>query len=298
MLPLNCRKLCELQPWSDLRRGVRIASVTFLLVVAMQCFGLLGCSATSLRTGTRDTFAGSRSASQIRVGTYNIFVGSRNLNKTAQVIRQMHADVIALQEVVPHSAKTLDREFAGEYPYRYFSGGLGMMSRFPMRHPRFEKSRYGINGFLFAEIEHPNGSLQMVNVHLDPLRIWTLGDKLTVPLQIWSRQGTIHRKEIAQIFGALKSNQPTILLGDFNCANNAATKRLGELGLIDSSAEVTRKENCKPTLHYSILGIRSGHRIDFIFHDRTFHTSESQVVPGQPSDHDAVWSSLSWNPFR
>lgn len=210
------------------------------------------------------------------------------------MIRRTQADVVALQEVVPESAAALNREFSGDYPYRYFAGGLGLLSRFPMRHARFQRSRRGLNGFLFAEIDHRRGRFQIANLHLDPLRSWTLAEKLSLPAQLWRRQREIHRDELAQALKSLKPGMPTILLGDFNRASHASTDRLRELGFTDSFAAVTSGPDRVPTLHFSMLGFRLGRRVDFVFHDHAFRTVGSRVLPGPPSDHNPVVSALRW----
>jgi endonuclease/exonuclease/phosphatase (EEP) superfamily protein YafD len=267
-----------------------------VLLFAIAWLGAAGCSTLPQKTLARHHPHAALS-SELRIGTYNVFIGTRDLARTVAVIRQMNADVVALQEVAPRSAVILGSEFSRDYPHRYFSAGLGLMSRFPLRRPRFQRSRRGINGFLLAEIDHRWGHLQIANLHLDPLRIWTIQEKLTLPFQL-GRQGNIHRDELAQAFENLRGDVPTILLGDFNRANDAAINRLREIGFVDSFAAVTPRPDRIPTLHYSMLGFRSGRRIDFIFHDGTFHTVSSQVLSGQPSDHDAVVSVLRFQHGR
>ena len=126
------------------------------------------------------------------------------------------------------------------------------MSRFPMQKVHFERSRRGINGFLFAEIGLTNGSVQIANLHLDPLRTWTIGEKMTLLIQL-GRQGDVHRDELAQLFQNLRPGLPTILLGDFNRASDAAIHRLRKLGFIDSFAAVTR---C--TFRFSVFAREEG----------------------------------------
>src|SRR4029450_4277921 len=108
-------------------------------LISLACVGLAACS-----TIRREPIGGLRKCPEgsptIKIGTYNVYVGTLNLKKSASVIRTMNADVVALQEVRPRAAKTLDREFAREYRYRYFSSGLGLMSRLPLRNVRFERS--------------------------------------------------------------------------------------------------------------------------------------------------------------
>ena len=263
------------------------------LALAVLLIGSVGCSSIPPKAPMRPHARIGHSLA-LRVGTYNIFVGARNLEQTAKVIRRMDADIVALQEVVPRSAAFLDTKFSGGYRYRYFAGGLGLMSRFPMRHPHFERSRRGINGFIFADIDHPQGRIQLVNLHLDPLRIWTIPDILTLPSQLWWQKRAIQRTEVDQVLVNLRPNRPTILLGDFNRVNDGAINRLGQFGFIDSFAEVTPKADRTPTLNFSIFGIRSGRRIDFIFHNKAFDTCESEVLVGRPSDHDAILGILCW----
>ena len=145
-----------------------------------------------------------------------------------------------------------------------------------------------------TEIESPGGPLQVANVHLDPLHIWTMGDLLLLPVQPWRQRG-IHRDEVKQVFENLRPGLPTILLGDFNRVSNAAIDRVRELGFTDSFAAVTPRADRIPTIHFSILGCRIGRRIDFIFHDSAFRTIGSAIFSGRPSDHEALASTLRRN---
>src|SRR5678815_1918718 len=130
-------------------KGTRFVKALLLLPI---CLGLMGFSTVALKS-TEQPEPHARASVDLRTVTYNTFVEARDSAETVAVIRRMNADVIALQEVMPERATILSRELSRDYRYRYFKGGLGMMSRFPMRKVHFERSRRGINGFLFAEIE-------------------------------------------------------------------------------------------------------------------------------------------------
>ncbi len=232
--------------------------------------------------------------SELRIGSYNVLAGTRDPKGTAAVIRKMGADLVALQEVAPEGAKLLDVELQRDFRHRYFSNGHGILSRFPIRNPRFERSERGINGFLFAEIDEPRGRVQIASLHLDPLRLWTTKDRLALPLQLLWKQAGIHRGELAQIERNLRPGPPTILMGDFNSADDTIPKALRQRGFTDSFAAVTPEADDTSTLHFRTLGMQFGRRIDYIFHDAAFTTVRSRVLPGHPSDHDAVVSVLAW----
>ena len=159
-------------------------------------------------------------------------------------------------------------------------------------------TRSGINGILVAEVDHPQGRVQVANVHLDPLRVWTMEERFALPAQLLWRQGAIHRSEIKQVFDNLRPDLPTLVLGDFNSASQAAPNRLRALGFTDSFAAVTQNPDRAHTLHFTLLGIHAGRRIDYIFHDRNFETMASRTSSGQPSDHDPVISVLSFQEER
>ncbi len=238
--------------------------------------------------------AGKAAVSDLRVATYNIYFRTRDLAQINAVLKNADADVVALQEVTPDCAPLLDKECCGNYPYRYFSGGLGLLSRYPLRNTRSEKSRKGINGFIFAEVEHPRGRVQIANLHLDPLRLWSARDLAMLPLQ-FRQQRSIQRAELIQAFAHLKPGMPTIVTGDFNRVGNDAVNKLRGMGFTDSLAAVTNNPDSLSTLHFSLLGLRLGRRIDYIFHDNNFQTAHSKVLPGKPSDHDVLVSGLAWS---
>ncbi|MES2982143.1 MAG: endonuclease/exonuclease/phosphatase family protein [Verrucomicrobiota bacterium] len=230
----------------------------------------------------------------VRVSTYNVFTGAHDPLLTAKAIRQMHADVVMLQELSPQGAKLLDQALKVDFPHRHFSEGVAILSRFPLRNPRYEHSQHGINGYLFAEVQSPGGRFQVASLHLDPLHLWTTRDKWLLPMQLLWSQDCVHREEVRQIVSRLRPGIPTILAGDFNSVSGVPIRRLQELGYTDSFAMVNKHPEQTPTLHFKLFGFRTGRRIDYIFHDASFQTLQSQVLHGAPSDHDSVVSVLEW----
>ncbi len=236
----------------------------------------------------------SLNTNSVRVGTYNVFTGTRDTALTVKAIRQMDADVVMLQELSPQGAKLLDKALEVDFPHRHFSEGVAILSRYPLRNPRYKRSQHGINGFLFAEVQSPGGRFQVASLHLDPLHLWKPREKWSLPMQLMWGQDYVHRREVEQIVHALRPGMPTILGGDFNSVSGAPIRQLQELGYTDSYAKVNKHPDQTPTLHFKLFGTKSGRRIDYILHDASFQTIQSQVFPGAPSDHDSVLSVLGW----
>ncbi len=261
-----------------------------LLMVSIVIF-LTACSSISPEKPLRIHTQNSHS---VRVGTYNVFTGSHDRARTVKAIRRMNADVLLLQELSPQGSKSLNHALKLDFRYRHFFQGVAILSRYPLRNPRYEQSQHGINGFLFSEIHSPGGRFQVASLHLDPLRVWTTREKWSLPMQLMGGQDDVHRREVRQIIKSLRTDIPTILAGDFNSVSGAPIRQLQELGYTDSFAKVNQRPNQTPTLHFKLFGFHTGRRIDYILHDSSFQTMQSHVLPGAPSDHDLVVSVLGW----
>ncbi len=275
------------------RRLLELCLIEWLKQSSMLVLGMMLVACSTQPPATTSTSPSHKSL-VIRIGTYNVFTGTHDVPRTVKVIRQLNADVMALQELSPEGARLLDHALRRDYPYRHFSEGLAVLSRYPLRNPRYQHSQLGINGFLFAEVESPGGRFQVASLHLDPLRIWTTREKWTLPAQLMWGQGEIHRAEVEQITDALRPDLPTVLAGDFNSASHVAIKQLQKQGFTDSFSEVTPNPDHTHSLHFKLLDFPTGRRIDYILHDSSFKTIESRFFPGPPSDHDPLLSVLAW----
>jgi len=236
----------------------------------------------------------------LRVATYNIFAGNPDLERSVRVILDADIDLVALQEVSHRHIDVLTSRLSERFPYRFFpesghSDGPALLSRVPLANERYRPSKRGLNGFAFAEIDFDGRQVQVGNLHLDPIRTWTLAYKLTVPWQVlW--QGAHHRSELTQVSAELRPMMATIILGDLNTiASKAAPEEFTRWGLIDSYAAIHPHGNSVATHRAAILGISVGRRIDFIFHSRELRTVDSELIRGEPSDHDMVRSTLEWS---
>ena len=225
--------------------------------------------------------------------------GALRAPEIVATIVRAEADVVALQELSEAGATEIDRALAATFPFRFFpspsqGGGLALASRFPLHRARYRASLAGGNGFVFAALEIDGRTLELANLHLDPIKTWTLRYELTLPWQLL-RQGAVHRRELAQVFDELPGAAGTIVVGDLNSyASDAAPDALRARGLVDSFLAVAGDADDGSTHHFEIAGLRVDGRIDFVFHTPDLHTLDSRILRGGPSDHDPVVSTLEW----
>jgi endonuclease/exonuclease/phosphatase family metal-dependent hydrolase len=262
-----------------------------LIFIVILGIMMTSCASNSSDKTIRKTLSKPNS---VRVGTYNVFTGAKNTDEIVNVIRGMDADILLLQELSITGSKSLDVKLKHYYSYRHFSKGVAILSRYPLRNPRYEQSKHGINGYLVAEVKSPAGRFQVASLHLDPLHLWTTSEKWSLPYQFLWGQDAVHRKEVEQIVHSLHPAMPTILGGDFNSVSGVPIHQLQEQGYTDSFADVNKHPDKTPTLHFKLFGFRTGRRIDYILHDSSFQTIESHVFSGSPSDHNPVVSILGW----
>jgi len=148
--------------------------------------------------------------------------GRVSVIRIAGVLREVHADVIALQEVLGHQAEALASEV--EMPFALgenrrhqgFAYGNVVLSRYPIRATRnYDLSVAGREqrGCLRADLDlNGSGVLHVFNVHLG------------TALLERRHQG---RKLIAsQLLGDLELEAPRLLLGDFNEWTRGLTTKL------------------------------------------------------------------------
>jgi endonuclease/exonuclease/phosphatase (EEP) superfamily protein YafD len=234
----------------------------------------------------------------LRIVSYNVYGANPALERSIEKLKSLEPDFVALQEVTPGQVALLRERLSSQLPHGYFpppsqGGGLAFLSRLPLHDTSYQPSRHGLNGFAFAFIETGGRRIQVANLHLEPIRTWTLRYKLLLPWQM-IRQGSIHRKEIDEVRARLQPGASVIVLGDLNSvATDVAPEQLEEIGLIDSLASFSAPA---ATHHASVLGFAAEHRLDldYIFHSTDFQTVDARLVDGSPSDHDFVMATLEW----
>jgi endonuclease/exonuclease/phosphatase family metal-dependent hydrolase len=230
----------------------------------------------------------------MRIVTWNIqggkgMDGRRSITRIAELLRELDADVICLQEVhqqLPWSwfqdqpkklERLLDYKVIFGPAYRLGIGAYGnaVLSRLPVRSVSHYKMPNDIEcrrdtfswavrrGLMQVIVETPQGPVAVMNTH------WSLvaNDRLAS----------------AEAIGEIVSQtlEPVILAGDLNARPNAAEIELlrNRTCLVDAGALMDtptfRADN--PTA-----------RIDYVFHSPTLEIRKLEVIPTLASDHLAL----------
>ena len=227
----------------------------------------------------------------------------RSLQRVAHLLRQVDADIVALQEVDEdshwnqriHLLDVLQKQAgyaraylgvhnrrAGKLPLAY---GNGLLTKFPIRHAEHEafgQASLGEKGFVCAELETPHGILPVVNLHLDfrsRLRRIEQVERLIQFLddKKYTEEGTPHLSPI--------------VCGDFNSRSGRRGDAVRHLFsyLEDQCAYQLRPRGKRSRTFPSLLPI---HGLDFVFVPPGYSIISSEVLRSYVSDHRPVLVEL------
>lgn len=241
----------------------------------------------------------------LRLLVYNMHAGKDaggmdNLARIAALVDSLGADVVLLQEVDSATRRSsgidqpavLEREsglaavFGRTLDFQGGGYGIAALSRFPVQHdtmihlavdPPQERSggSYEPRGALRLEIDGPLGGMTVINTHLDPT-----GDPH------WRRQEV--QGVLAIVASARESGRIVLLGGDLNTTpDTPEIARLREAGLHDAFVE------CGTGDGRSFPADSPVKRIDYLFFTGDVRCVEARVLPGQESDHRALFVRLA-----
>jgi vancomycin resistance protein VanJ len=155
----------------------------------------------------------------LRVVTFNELFLNTNTSNLLAAIRAQHADVVALQELVPAVAEAMQRNLKTIYPYQILSpsnsvGGLGLLGRYPLEPADRVDGAQG----QWAVLRVGGQRITVVNVHvhfsgISRVRSQRLGSLSYFRMYDTSgrlRQAHALRRAARKVSGAL------IMMGDFN----------------------------------------------------------------------------------
>ena len=239
-------------------------------------------------------------APRLSVATYNLAAIQTEIEPLAQVIRDLNADVVALQELSVPAAHFFSTHLLGHYPHQALQphsegyNGHGILSRYPLLSSRsypYQPDRLRLQHVVVDFAGIPTA---LYNVHLQPItESWRMPDV------------GIQRGQLRYILAeAAADPHPRLLLGDFNTSDQ--TSDYGAIinaGFVDAYMEAGRgmgftnpvwSRVTVPDAPEWLSWIPVHRRIDYVFHDAAWVTLAADVWPDSGgSDHYPLAVSLS-----
>ncbi|TWU02634.1 endonuclease/exonuclease/phosphatase family protein [Stieleria varia] len=248
------------------------------------------------------TLATDASAESIRVATYNLNWGNRRGDQVLDAIRTADPDLVCFQETTVQSERFLREHLVATYPHfhsvghdgRYAGERFAFASKTELSDLKFTPPSAGLFGFYSAQLNRSGKAVHLVNVHLTPFQI-NRGSGLRDAMKALSTTEKKHVLEIERIVETIDSDQPTIVLGDFNSISTfEAPKLLAEKGLVDAYAANHDEADTHPTWSWPTQPLPLLLRIDYIFHSRHFRSIDSKIIHREGSDHSLVVAELEF----
>ncbi len=226
----------------------------------------------------------------LTVASYNVNFGLTGDQDILELLRDLGADVVFLQETHRGWERAIRAELADEFPHMAFRhhrvrpGGLAVLSRFPFDDGGEISETAGAFPAWRVVVDSDLGRVQFLNVHLYPpvlrhRRGWW---------RAYFESQKIHREEIEGFAEALDPELPTVVLGDFNeDAAGPAVKWLQARGLslaLSERAPTWRWETRLGTIHWEL---------DHVLHGPRLRTVSAKVVEAGSSDHFPIVATFA-----
>ena len=238
----------------------------------------------------------SPGATHFTIQTFNVEFTDWDDPATVAAVGHSSADVLCLQEVTPSWQATLTARYGEQYPYSAYhvlgersTGGLAVLSRFPIEDLGIAPAPNGWHPAWHLQVVTPAGPLQLLQVHLrSPLT----GQNSA--LESYLRVEEDHRLEIELFFEPLRSNLPTIVLGDFNEDVDGAAVRFLELrGFVNALPLFHPGQG---TWRYRSIANQLDRALDHIFYGPGLTPLNAWVHRSGNSDHLPVIAHLEFSP--
>lgn len=282
---------------------MRLCSLACGVLIA--CGALIACGGRAPAAGQgADPAAGQgagrgdpSAALRLRVMTYNVNFGIAGDRAGVEAIASASPDVVMLQETNEVWAAALIAGLGAHLPHHRFAppqnawiaGGMGMMSRWPIRSI---DTLTGGGGPFFAwraVVETPRGPIQILNLHLRP----PMSESGSWVVGYFSTRADREREARSHVT-ALDPALPALAVGDFNEEDEGqAIAVFRARGLRNVLPEFQPNAD---TWQWPVGAITLRFRLDHILADRRFRALGAAVVPAGRSDHAPVWADLELVP--
>jgi len=225
----------------------------------------------------------------LTVVSYNVNFGLAGDQAIIELIRELDADVVFLQETHRGWERALRAELAEQFPHMAFRhhrvrpGGLAVLSRLPIDDGGEIGETAGVFPAWRVVVDSDLGRVQFLNVHLYPPVL----QSATGWWRAYFESQKIHRKEIEAFAQSLDDDLPVVVLGDFNeDAGGPAVKWLQDRGLSLALSERG------PTWRWETR-LGTIWELDHMLHGPRLRTVSANVVKGGSSDHFPIVATFA-----
>ncbi len=241
-------------------------------------------------------FVGSSAQTAARSGvtlttvTYNIQWRSEPYDATLALIREMDADVVALQEISPQAAVQLDEGLADLYPHMALDplewgyAGQAFLSKYPILEHEFFEFEGNTRSFGQQRlvIDHPAYPVIIYNLHLlhpltGGLNFAPRANEMRALSQRIRDEGAPH----------------LIVMGDFNMSETNDDYGVIAGLMRDAYRDAGSGIGLTHTLRLRGVDITRWMRLDYIFSQGGLDPIDARVMPTSGgSDHAPVWARI------
>jgi vancomycin resistance protein VanJ len=231
-----------------------------------------------------------RSGITLTAVTYNIQWRNEPYDETLALIREMNADIVALQEISLQAAAQLEETLTDLYPHMALDplewgySGQAFLSKYPiLEHDFFE---FGVNAASFGQqrlvIDHPSYPIVVYNVHLL--------HPLTSGLNFVPRAN-----EMRALSRRIRDERAPhiVVMGDFNMSDlNDDYEVIAGL-MRDAYRDAGTGIGLTHTLRIRGIDILRWMRLDYIFTTGALDPINARVMSvSGGSDHAPVWAQI------
>jgi len=230
---------------------------------------------------------------RLRLLSYNVNFGLAGDIAGVRAIGQAKADIVVLQETNPAWERALIETLGRRYPHVRFAdpdgmpaGGLGVMSKFPIREVQTLPSDGGFFVAWRIVVDTNLGRIQILDVHLRPP---TTDDGNYVVGLFSTRDDRL--RELTKHMASLDPGLPAVIAGDFNeQGDGLALQYATQRGFTDAIAE---RHGSKRTWRWRLPGgMTIEYQLDHILVDNRLRSVASEIREVGRSDHFPIWADL------
>ncbi len=222
---------------------------------------------------------------------FNLGADNPQPAQNVAAIAKQQADVVAVEEVIPLTARALRAGLAGLYPYMLLEPGrdTGILSRYPIVASEvFRPAGFGREA-VQATLDVNGTPVQVIVVHPEPpLAVQPPG----WPVPIGLDTAELERQIAAIAERAATLSGPVVVLGDFNMSDQSPGYSQLRAVLRDSFREAGTGFGFTFPIAQPGGGPGPLTRIDYIFYSRALYVEQADVVCEGGSDHCYVVARL------